>query len=342
MTHRAPQLTIAASSKPWQQQLKEAIRDLPTLLEYVGIETEPTELANRAAGQFPIRVPLSFANRMEKANPNDPLLRQVLAVEQEMELTPGFSADPLDESSANTVPGLLHKYQGRVLFMPTTACAINCRYCFRRHFPYEDNRPSETALARLLDYLNADDSITEVILSGGDPLLLDDELLRRLVTRLETIPQLKRLRIHSRTAIAIPARLTPELGKLLQDSRLAASLVLHCNHPNEIDSELHTRLTDFRGYGVTLLNQSVLLRGVNDDVATLEQLSNRLFDVGVLPYYLHLLDPVTGAAHFDVSEARATALFQELQTRLPGYLVPRLVREIAKQPNKTLIHPDRT
>ena len=325
----------AVVGEPWQAHLKTAIRDTRCLLAAVGLTTDACALSDEAVEQFPVRVPLGFVARMERGNSQDPLLLQVLSQPDEMLSPAGYAKDPLDEQSFNPTPGLIHKYRGRALLMPTEACAVNCRYCFRRHFSYESNRLDSYALQRAIEYLRSDSSIFEVILSGGDPLLLDDDQLEVLVTRLQAVPQLKRLRIHSRTPVVIPERLTKELGTILRTSIFDTVLVIHCNHSNELDATLKERLLAFKNGGITLLNQSVLLRGVNDSVVALVDLSERLFEAGVLPYYLHQLDPVIGAAHFAVDDKTAKLLHDELSSRLPGYLVPDLVRELAGSPGKT-------
>ncbi len=326
---------IALSTPAWQTHLKFAIRDLPTLLAELELTPHECGVSQAAATQFAVRVPRAFVSRMQKGNPRDPLLLQVLATNEELETHSGFTTDPLEEQSANPTRGLIHKYRGRALLMPTTACAVNCRYCFRRHFPYENNRLDTEALDQVVNYLMSDSSLTEIILSGGDPLLLDDELLQRLVIKLETVPHLRRLRIHSRTPVVIPERLTDELGQLLRDSRLAPSLVIHCNHPNEIDDALSRRLLTLRDFGIAIFNQSVLLKGINDSADTLIALSEKLFDCGVIPYYLHQLDQVQGAAHFAIPDARALELHNAMRRALPGYLLPALVRELPGEPNKT-------
>lgn len=325
----------------WQQALRLAYTDVPTLLKALGLSVE--EIDVDLDPSFPIRVPEAFVLRMQVSNPHDPLLRQVLPLKIERDLVPGFQQDPLSEQTYNAVPGILHKYQGRALLMPTSACAVNCRYCFRRHFPYADNRLDRPKLSAALQYLQNDNSIHEVILSGGDPLLLNDQALDVLITQLEQIPHLVRLRIHTRTPIVLPQRITPVFVKRLKASRFQAVMVLHCNHPNEIDASIEAMGKQLNEAGIRVLNQTVLLRCVNDDPQVLIALSERLFQAGILPYYLHQLDPVQGAAHFDVEDARALELHQVMQAKLSGYLVPKLVREVpgavAKQ-NVESIQPE--
>ncbi|WP_028110030.1 EF-P beta-lysylation protein EpmB [Ferrimonas futtsuensis] len=318
----------------WQQELAQAYTDPKLLLEALDLDPESftEEIAARAL--FPMRVPRPFVAAMEKGNPRDPLLLQVLPAAREFEQVAGYSPDPLEEQ-ASALPGILHKYRSRALLMLKGGCAVNCRYCFRRHFPYGENQLSGSAMEQAIDYLASDTQLNEVILSGGDPLMAKDAHLQRLFGRLEALPHLTRLRIHTRLPVVLPARLTAELGQLLTGTRLKAVLVLHINHPNEITPELREKLLALSHSGVTLLNQSVLLQGVNDCANVLGQLSEALFDAGVLPYYLHLLDKVQGAAHFDLPESRARELMSQLLEALPGFLVPRLVREVGGRSSKT-------
>lgn len=320
----------------WQKELARAFTSPEQLLHYLQIDAAPWQSGFRARRLFPMRVPRPFADKMRPGDARDPLLRQVLPLGEEFEQVPGFVTDPLDEHHS-ALPGLLHKYESRVLLVVRGGCAVNCRYCFRRHFPYADNSPGREGWHEALDYIAAHAEINEVILSGGDPLMARDEHLDRLITGLEAIPHLKRLRIHSRLPVVIPTRLTAALQQRLSDSRLQAVMVLHINHANEIDDELAARLAPWRQAGITLLNQSVLLAGVNDNTEALCQLSERLFEAGVLPYYLHQLDKVAGAAHFAVDDNEATALLAAMLARLPGFLVPRLVREIGGEHSKTPI-----
>jgi EF-P beta-lysylation protein EpmB len=317
--------------------LADAFARVEDLLRYLELPVEAPERLRAATSQFPFRVTRSYAARMGKGDPSDPLLRQVLPVGEEMDAKPGFLADPVGELNAATAPGLLHKYRGRALLIATGACAIHCRYCFRREFPYGELLLSRTREAEALARIAADPSLAEIILSGGDPLLLDDERLNGLIERLAEISHLRRLRIHTRLPVVLPRRITPALARLLGRGRLQAVLVIHANHARELDADTGMALARLHANGVALLNQSVLLKGVNDSAEALADLSESLFAQGVLPYYLHLLDKVRGAAHFDVSEAEALALHEALRRRLPGYLVPRLVREEAGAPYKTLL-----
>lgn len=331
----SPAQTILPARNRWQQALSDCIEDPRELLATLGLDLALLPSALAAGREFRLRVPRDFVRRMEPGNPADPLLRQVLPLGEELTETTGYSGDPLAEARHRRGPGLLQKYCGRVLVIAAGSCAVNCRYCFRRHYPYEDNTPDTARWEALFAELAADPSIEEVILSGGDPLLLSNRRLSWIVGKLAEIPHLQRLRVHTRLPVVIPDRVDQELPGILAGSRLQPVLVVHANHPREIDdavaSGLH-RLADAR---VRLLNQAVLLKGVNDNTAALAGLSKALFAARTLPYYLHLLDPVAGAAHFDIDEARGQALLRDLAASLPGYLVPRLVREIPGQPGKT-------
>lgn len=318
--------------EPWQQALRDVVTRSDELLALLDLPGAAPGVDRRPA--FPLRVPRSFVARMRAGEPDDPLLRQILPALVEGQAQAGFVDDPLAEAQANKLPGLIHKYAGRVLLVVSRHCAIHCRYCFRRHFPYADNRPSRAEWAPALAYIERDPSLREVILSGGDPLTLPDRRLAEIVSRLAAIPHLRRLRLHSRLPVVIPQRVTPALVELLADSRLATSLVIHANHPRELDDDLAHALQPLRAAGISLLNQSVLLAGVNDRADTLSALSERLFAVGVLPYYIHLLDRVSGAAHFDVPAAHARALHAALLAHLPGYLVPRFVRAVPNAASK--------
>ena len=322
---------------PWQRLLAEAIDDPAELLRALDLPDRLLPAARRAAALFPLRVPAPYLQRIRPGDAADPLLRQVLPLDLECETRPGYSADPLAESAAQPVPGLLKKYHGRALLIATGACAVHCRYCFRRHFPYADAHAGGSRLDPALAAIAADASIGEVILSGGDPLSLSDPRLAELTTRIAAIPHVHTLRIHSRLPVVLPQRVTGDLLAGLRRLPLRKVLVLHSNHPRELDADVDAALAALTGAGVTLLNQAVLLRGVNDDSGTLASLSERLHRAGVLPYYLHLLDRVHGTAHFEVSQTTAEALIEALRARLPGYLVPRLVREIPGEPGKTII-----
>jgi len=314
-------------SNIWQRELASAFSDPAELLAYLDLDSAWLPAARRAAALFPLRVPRYFAGLMTPGDPADPLLRQVLPLDEELAAVPGFVADPVGDLDARAGSGLLHKYQGRALLITTGACAVHCRYCFRRHFPYAGEQAGRDHWHGVLDTLARRPDIDEVILSGGDPLTLSEARLAPLLDGLQALPQLRRLRIHSRLPVVLPQRLSDALTSLLADNRLATSLVLHANHPAELSDALGEALWPLRRAGITLLNQAVLLAGVNDRLAVLASLSERLFEIGVLPYYLHQLDPVAGAAHFHVEPARARQLHTGLRDRLPGYLVPRLVSE---------------
>ena len=302
------------------------------------LELAPGELAEEVLSRprLPLKVPREYVARMRRGDPTDPLLLQVLPLARELHTADGLSADPLQEGRCSPVPCLLHKYRGRALLLAADRCAVHCRFCFRRCFPFQRHHPSEEALARALDHVREDGSIEEIILSGGDPLTLSVGRLAALCRALEEIPHLRRLRIHTRLPVVAPGRVPGELADLLGQSRLQAVVVLHANHPRELrgTSRVLSRLT---AAGVTLLNQSVLLRGINHRAATLQQLSVALFERGVLPYYLHMLDPVEGAGHFAVPPNRARQLISRLAARLPGYLVPRLVQERPGEPCKGMV-----
>ncbi|UCE88728.1 MAG: EF-P beta-lysylation protein EpmB [Pseudomonadota bacterium] len=332
MIPRTPRVMHASA---WQAALAAAVRDPLELLTLLELPRELAPAASAAAAQFPLRVPRGYLARMEKGNPHDPLLRQILPLSEELRPQRGFVTDPVGDLDAMAATGVLHKYHGRALLVTTGACAVHCRYCFRRHFPYSEAHAGTEHWTAALDYLRADTSIHEVILSGGDPLSLGNGRLHELMTRIGAIDHVRRLRIHTRQPIVLPERVDAELLRCLRNYRLPVVVVVHCNHPNEIDAAVCTALGELRGCIASLLNQSVLLRRVNDDSSTLAGLSETLFRAGVLPYYLHLLDPVAGAGHFAVAEAEARALLGALRARLPGYLVPQLVRERRGAPSKT-------
>ncbi len=327
---------IPANPEPWEPNawrllLKTAIRDSTTLCQHLGLDVVDID----RAPDFPVRVPFPFLRRMAKGDPNDPLLKQVLATSSEREKVDGFVADAVGETGRFIAPALMQKYAHRALLIASPACAVHCRYCFRRQFPYEAHGPS--VLDHAMQALVADPEITEIILSGGDPLTLPDEAFSVLLIQLYGISHLRRIRIHTRWPIVIPERITQALLDVFQASPKPITVVVHCNHANELDADTARAFKLLRIAGVTLLNQAVLLGGVNDDTERLSELSEQLFNQGVLPYYLHLLDPVDGAHHFDVSAATGIELIRALRDRLPGYLVPRLVRETAGEPAKTLV-----
>ena len=323
------------SREDWLQQLADVITEPHELLRFLALDQHPQLTAGVDARRlFALRVPRAFAQRMKKGDPHDPLLLQVITDRQEFIDAPGYSTDPLDEQSS-VVPGLLHKYKNRALLLVKGGCAVNCRYCFRRHFPYQDNQGNKRNWQRALDYIRDHQELDEIIFSGGDPLMAKDHELDWLIGELEAIPHLKRLRIHSRLPVVIPARITEGLCQRLASSRLQVLMVTHINHAQEIDDALRHGVAMLKRAGVTMLNQSVLLRGINDDAQTLAALSNALFDAGILPYYLHVLDKVQGAAHFYVSDEAARAIMRQLLPLVSGYLVPKLAREIGGEPSKT-------
>ena len=320
----------------WQSQLSDLITDPLELLEI--LELSKAQLlsgAILASGQFKLRVPRAFVRKMEVGNPLDPLLLQVLPHHLEMEEHEGFVTDPLDEEQANQIPGVLHKYKSRFLLTLTGACAVHCRYCFRRHFPYQENLPKNEDWLNIKGYLEAHPEINEVILSGGDPLTLSNRKLALWIERLESLSQIKILRIHSRVPIVIPERIDEELVSLLKNSRLRVILVVHSNHPAELDDLTCSKLSYLAKQNILVLNQAVLLKGVNDSAQTLVDLSQRLFEAQILPYYLHVLDKVKGAHHFDLGAEKIDHIYKEVLANLPGYLVPKLVREVAGENNKT-------
>jgi EF-P beta-lysylation protein EpmB len=311
----------------WQIALSQAISDPQELLAELELDPEFLTSAQAAAKLFPLTVPRGFVARMQKGNPDDPLLRQVLPLGAELIETPGFHNDPLQEAKFNPVPGLLHKYSGRVLLTLVGTCAINCRFCFRRHFPYTDNNPGMEGWDRALNYIAQDSSISEVILSGGDPLVANDRTLQTFSSKLDHIPHVKRLRIHSRIPIVLPERITPEFIHWAENLKQQLIMITHANHAQEINQQVKDGLKALSKAGAMLLNQSVFLKGVNDNAETLAQLSETLFAAGVQPYYLHVLDKVQGAAHFDLPLKTAQKIHWELNQRVSGYLVPRLVYE---------------
>lgn len=330
--------SVDSGEQSWQQLLSSSITSPDTLLRRLDLDPaqwrKGADLGHRL---FSIRVPEPYAGRMVRGNPDDPLLRQVLPTSDEGESLPGYLTDPLEESDAMATTGLIRKYQSRALLMVTGQCAINCRYCFRRHFPYDEHRLTPDDRSRILEFLASDPDINEVILSGGDPLVASDRLLSFWINSIAAIPHIRRLRIHTRLPVVIPQRVTADLLELLSDTRLQSVMVLHINHPGELDEAVKAAMGKLRNAGVTLLNQSVILKGVNDNADTLAALSERLFECHVLPYYLHAFDQVAGAHHFAVSDDSARGMVRELVARLPGFLVPRLVREVPDKPGKTPI-----
>jgi EF-P beta-lysylation protein EpmB len=317
----------------WRQLWREAVTDAHELLALLELEHLADELPAADAG-FRLRVPRGFVARMRRGDRHDPLLLQVPPQLAELEAVPGFVDDAVGDLDARAASGVLHKYEGRALLIASGTCAINCRYCFRRHFPYSEELAAEQQWREALAYLHREESISELILSGGDPLALSTGKLAELSAGLADIAHVRRVRIHSRLPVVLPERIDDSLLGWLADLPQQKVVVLHANHANEFDHGVDAACARLRACGAILLNQSVLLRGINDDVETLAALSERMFAAGVLPYYLHQLDRVQGTAHFEVGDAEATALIEALRARLPGYLVPRLVREVAGDTGK--------
>ncbi|WP_368575891.1 EF-P beta-lysylation protein EpmB [Acinetobacter baumannii] len=320
----------------WQSQLSDLITDPLELLNLLELSTDQLlSGAILASEKFKLRVPRAFVGKMNAKDPLDPLLLQVLPHHLELEEHPEFVTDPLGEEAANQLPGVLHKYKSRFLLTLTGACAVHCRYCFRRHFPYQENLPKNEDWLNIKNYIESNPDINEVILSGGDPLTLSNRKLALWLERLSSLKQVKILRIHSRVPIVIPNRIDEELISLLKNSRLRIILVVHSNHASELDDFTCSKLSQLSEHHITVLNQAVLLKGVNDSAQTLTDLSYRLFEARVMPYYLHVLDKVKGAQHFDLLPSEIDAIYQDVLASLPGYLVPKLVREIAGEKNKT-------
>lgn len=335
MNKPEPLIIQSDHPKKWQQILSDLLTDPKDLLTYLELDEAERPASLLAQTQFPMKVPMPFIAKMNKADWDDPLLKQIWPAAEEEIIDSRYVTDPLAEADSNPIPGLLHKYHGRVLLTAAPHCAIHCRYCFRRHFDYEENAPSRILWQRCFDYINADSSIEEVILSGGDPLALADKQLGWLLDELESISHITTIRIHTRLPIVIPQRITEALIEVLSQRKIKLVMVIHCNHPQELCPESRLSLSTLSANGVILMNQSVILKDVNDNSDCLIELSRKLFSVNVLPYYLHLPDEVAGTAHFDVSKSRALELLAQMQSQLPGYLVPKLVKEEPGQPSKT-------
>lgn len=347
------ELSAPNAPSDWRKELREGLRTTAELLEAVGLATHNMEASDAsernfqlaasgvfrpsevAAEQFRVLAPRSYLSRMERGNPFDPLLLQVLPAVGELTSPADFARDPVGDLKSERLPGLLQKYDGRALMILSGACAVHCRYCFRRHFPYDETPRGLAGWQTAIDEIAADASIHEVILSGGDPLTIVDHSLAELAERLAAIPHLKRLRVHSRVPIVIPSRVNNELLAWMRGTRLAPIMVVHSNHPREIDSDVAAALSRMVDAGIVVLNQAVLLRGVNDDFETLRGLCETLVNLRVMPYYLHQLDRVTGAAHFLVEESRGRELIEQLRASLPGYAVPKYVAEIAGHTSKS-------
>ena len=313
----------------WQQQLAQAVTDPAELVKILQLPQKLATEAKLTTESFPLKVTLDYLSCIQKGDLNDPLLRQILPAIEENQQQDGFICDPVGDINASPVPGLIHKYHGRALLITTPACAIHCRYCFRRHYPYQDSSAHKENLDQAIERIAKDKTLHEIILSGGDPLTLSDERLALLIKRIEAIEHISTLRIHSRLPVVLPARVTASLAQMLDQSRLNTVLVIHSNHPNELSEKVLHSLGQLRDKKITLLNQSVLLKNINADASILIELSHKLFTVGILPYYLHTLDPVAGASHFHIDDKSAVDLHKTISEKLPGYLVPKLVREIA-------------
>ncbi len=320
----------------WQQKLTNSIKSVDDLVDKIANKNLKSIFSDEAHQQFKIKIPVSFISNQCDIE-NDALLKQVLPHANETELTKGYLNDPVGDMDAMVTPGLIHKYQSRALFIVTGACAIHCRYCFRRHFPYSDAQINKENWEPAFDYLREHKEISEIILSGGDPLMVSDEKLEYLIQQLEQIKHIKRLRIHSRIPSVLPERINDKLLSLLHTTRFLVSLVTHVNHPDELNPDNKVALKRLRDNNIQLLNQSVLLFNINNRAEILIKLSEKLYEYGVLPYYLHLLDPVQGAAHFSVKEADAITLMHDISKFLPGYLMPKLVKEISGEQSKTCI-----
>jgi len=318
----------------WQSQVANAFRNPRELLEFLSLSPELIGLTDTP---FPFLVTRAFATRMVKTDPKDPLLLQVLPTAKELESKEGFGPDPVSDLDAQRSPGLLQKYQHRALVISTGACAIHCRYCFRRDFPYQEQQTTRSRWESTLDEIRSDNTLEEVILSGGDPLMLSNERLREIFEDLDAIPHVERIRIHTRMPIVLPDRIDDRLIELIKKSPLRVIVVIHSNHPNELDSSVSSAIERLLHAEATLLNQSVLLRGINDSESTLSALSKKLFDMKVIPYYLHSLDHATGTAHFEVPLEQSKDIANRLRAALPGYLVPKLVQEVPGKDSKTPI-----
>ena len=333
-----PPQSVVTGKLEWQRILAAAWRDPVAFCRHLKLPESVAAAAENHGASFKFFCPAPFADRIQSGNPRDPLLLQVLPTELEAdEHQPQAETDPLREQEYLLAPGLLKKYQGRALLVASGVCAINCRYCFRRNFPYHTTPRSLDQWQPALEQLANDPGIEEVIVSGGDPLAMRDELLLPLLNQLDQMEHVQRIRIHSRLPIMIPQRITAELTDGLRNLRSRPILVLHCNHAQELDAEVAAAIERLGNARCLLLNQSVLLSGINDDLPTLIELSQRLVEFGVLPYYLHQLDPVRGGAHFGVPPERGRELVQQMRAQISGFLVPRFVVELPGEPHKTIL-----
>lgn len=330
---QAPQALRLHDSAPWRKILRQNFRDWQQLAAFLQLDPEHHAVLTKAH-HFPLNLPRRLAEKIQKGTLNDPVLKQFLPTKSEEIASPGFGADAVGDEASRQAPRLLHKYEGRCLLVVSSACAMHCRYCFRQHFSYAEGAAN---FDRELALIREDRSLSEVILSGGDPLSISNDRLKELIEALDAIPHLKRLRFHTRFPIGIPERIDEELIDLLSETRLQIWFIIHTNHVNELDEEIFTRLRRLQLLGIPVLNQAVLLKGVNDSVEALKALCETLANRGILPYYLHQLDRVEGTAHFEVDLNSGASLMSELATQLPGYAVPKYVQEIAGSPSKTLI-----
>ncbi|WP_295163967.1 EF-P beta-lysylation protein EpmB [uncultured Buchnera sp.] len=321
----------------WLYEISNSIIEPKKLLKFLHLEQHPKYYDAESRKLFPFRVPYSFASRMRKKDPEDPLLLQVITNNQEFLNNLEFNEDPIKERKNIVLPGLLHKYKDRVLWMLKTNCAINCRYCFRKHFPYETNKGNKKNWMKILHYISQNIQLNEVILSGGDPLMAKDHELLWIITCLSRIKHIKRLRIHTRLPVVIPNRITSDLCQIFFNSTLKIIIVTHINHPQEINKQLSDSLLKLKESNVILLNQSVLLKNINDDAIVLAELSNLLCENNIIPYYLHILDKVKGTSHFLVSNKKAKSIISDLMKMVSGFLVPRLVFDNGSKDNKLII-----
>ena len=327
-------LPVASKKKPWQIELSNAKLSLKALLDYCQIPMQDRFIEH---SDFVIKATKNYLECIEKGNPNDPLLLQILPTIEENKIVEGFSNDPLQEKNQNPQTSIVHKYHNRILIVATGSCAIHCRYCFRRHFPYEQNRHSTKQWSKTIEYLQANPQVDELIFSGGDPLSLPDAILAMMINDIETLSSIKTIRFHSRIPVVLPNRIDQDFLNAFKPSTKKLIMVIHSNHANELNDTVKQACHTLHNNQFTLLNQSVLLKQINDDSAVLINLSHRLFDCNVLPYYLHLLDKVQGAAHFDIPLKQATQIYSQLQANVSGYLVPKLAVEEPRESNKTLI-----
>lgn len=334
LARRGHRWQAGRSKDDWRAELRATVRDLPGLCRLLDLDPRLAAAGAAAAERYTLRVPKAWLDLIERGNPEDPLLLQILPTEEEMQRSPGFTQDPVGDQSAQVTPCLLNKYSGRALLLVTGSCPVHCRYCFRRWFPFVAGLNHRLNAAQAIGQLARRSDVTEVILSGGDPLLLNDHSLQTLLTALDGLPHLKRVRIHSRIPITLPRRIDARLCRILREGRKPRVLVVQTNHPSELGEEALAALARLQANGVRLLNQSVLLRGINDDAIVLHRLSEQLFEAGVMPYYLHQLDRVLGSAHFEVPPEVCAQIDSKLRATLPGYLVPRLVVEKPGAPGK--------